>query len=64
VACWKSFPQEELIRIAVHDKLDLKRELGGRGVYLCPKEDCIENACKKSKISSDLKEQCLKLVKG
>lgn len=50
VGCRVSQPKRELIRV-VRDpdgkvRLDLTGKLAGRGVYICPKEECLERAVK------------------
>jgi hypothetical protein len=51
LGCRRVREKNELIRFAVvENKLtpDIKRRLGGRGVYLCPEKSCIEEAYKRS----------------
>lgn len=58
VGCMESKPKKELIRIVgdgEHDlKIDITGKLNGRGVYLCPKCECFEQARKKRAISRSL----------
>ncbi len=50
VGCMESKPKKELVRIASYEgdvSLDLTGRAKGRGVYLCPKGDCLRKAKKK-----------------
>ena len=59
VGCMKSRPQNEMIRIGIRDgKLtaDPDRGLPGRGIYLCPEEECLKRAVKRKSFSRALKQ--------
>lgn len=48
--CMESKPKKELIRIACFEgqvSFDPTGKAKGRGVYLCPKEECLKKAKKK-----------------
>lgn len=50
VGCGESKPQKELVRIAAGDGkvfVDPGGKAPGRGVYLCPDENCLKKAKKK-----------------
>ena len=50
IACYKSFPQEELIRFTLDDNIlipDTSLKKDGRGVYICKNMDCLSQAIKK-----------------
>jgi predicted RNA-binding protein YlxR (DUF448 family) len=54
VGCMTSFPKNEVVRIvSVEGKpvIDLTGKLNGRGVYLCPKIDCLDFAVKKKRLN-------------
>ncbi len=45
VACGRKAPQGELLRLAVSGDrvlIDPRRQLPGRGAYICPKRECLE----------------------
>jgi len=48
VGCRARRPKGELLRVTVdqrgHVALDVRREAGGRGVYVCPKKSCLLQA--------------------
>lgn len=57
VGCMESKPKKELIRIAGYEgviKLDPTGKAKGRGVYVCPKEECFQKAIKKRAITRGL----------
>lgn len=57
VGCMESKPKKELIRIAGYEgciSVDLTGKAKGRGVYVCPSEDCFAKALKKRAISRGL----------
>lgn len=58
VGCRSSFPKKELIRVVRNPEgnveLDLTGKSPGRGVYLCPKEKCLENAVKQKQLERAL----------
>ena len=66
----ESKPKKELIRIAGYEgnvTIDLTGKAKGRGVYICPNEECLVKAVKKKAISRSIeieitKEQMEKLV--
>ena len=50
IACYKSFPQDELIRFTLQDGeivRDTESKNDGRGLYLCNKKECFDIAIKK-----------------
>ena len=58
VGCMESKPKKELIRVAGYEEqvtLDSTGKAKGRGVYLCPNEDCLAKAIKKKAISRNIK---------
>ena len=58
IACRTSFPQKELLRIAVtKDGLlfDEYRRLPGRGVYICRNESCVKTVFEKNAFAKSLK---------
>jgi len=70
VGCMESKPKKELIRIAGYEgnvTIDLTGKAKGRGVYICPNEECLVRAVKKKAISRNIeieitKEQMEKLA--
>ncbi len=58
VACNEHRPKKELIRIVKTKEgiveMDLTGRLNGRGAYICPDMECLENAIKSKKISRSL----------
>jgi len=63
VGCMESKPKKELIRVAGYEEqvtLDETGRAKGRGVYLCPNEDCIAKAVKKKAISRNIKIEMTK----
>ena len=66
----ESKPKKELIRIAGYEgnvTIDLTGKAKGRGVYICPNEECLVRAVKKKAISRNIeieitKEQMEKLA--
>jgi uncharacterized protein len=60
IGCRESFPQNQLIRMTLHDDeihVDRKGKSPGRGVYLCRKEDCIEKARKSKALQRNYKRE-------
>ena len=57
--CMTRRPKEELVRIVRTPqgvaKIDADGKADGRGVYVCPKEDCIRKAEKKNRFAGSLK---------
>lgn len=50
LGCRRVKAQGELVRFVSSDgevRVDFKRALPGRGVYLCPSEACVTGACKR-----------------
>lgn len=50
IACYTSFPQEELLRFTLQDgrvTADCVGRNDGRGFYLCKKRECLDLAIKK-----------------
>ncbi len=57
VGCMESKPKNQLIRIAGYEEavsIDMTGKAKGRGVYLCPNEDCFLIAHKKKAIGRGL----------
>lgn len=57
VGCMESKPKKELIRIAGYEgavTLDPIGKAKGRGVYLCPRSECLLKARKKRALSRSL----------
>ena len=57
VGCMESRPKRELIRITGYEGLisvDPSGKAKGRGVYVCPSEDCFSRAFKRKAISRGL----------
>lgn len=59
VGCREIKPKKELVRIVRKSTsevaLDPSGRLSGRGVYLCPRESCLDTAIKKKRLSYNLK---------
>lgn len=58
IGCMESKPKKELIRIAACDGellIDLTGKAPGRGIYVCPCEDCIEKVVKTNLLKHGLK---------
>jgi len=58
VGCRSSLPKKELIRV-VRDpdgkvELDLTGKRSGRGVYVCPNEECLDTAVKEKQLERAL----------
>ena len=63
VGCMVSKPKRELIRIAGYEdriSIDLTGKAKGRGVYICPSEDCLAKAVKRKAISRNIKIEATK----
>lgn len=59
VGCMESKPKKELLRIASYEgeiALDLTGRAKGRGVYLCPKGECLSKALKKNALRRSFNE--------
>jgi len=58
VGCMESKPKRELIRIVAdkdgHISIDPTGKAAGRGVYLCPSQECFAQARKKRAIKRSL----------
>ncbi len=51
VGCMESKPKSELIRVAAYEgeiSLDVTGRAKGRGVYVCPSEECVKKAQKRN----------------
>lgn len=61
VGCMESKPKKELVRIVATPenqlKLDFSGKANGRGVYLCPTNQCISMAKKKKAVSRELERE-------
>ena len=54
VGCMTSFPQKEIVRIALLDgkpAIDKDGRMSGRGAYLCRSMDCFDMAMKKKRLA-------------
>lgn len=58
VGCMESKPKKELIRLVADEEgglhMDATGKANGRGVYLCPSEECFAQARKKRAIGRSL----------
>lgn len=57
VGCMESKPKRELIRIVASEegpKIDTTGKANGRGIYLCPDQECFTKARKKKAIGRGL----------
>lgn len=61
VACNESKPKRELVRIVKNNEnevmVDLTGKANGRGAYICPTKECLDNAIKSKRISRSLEIQ-------
>ena len=61
MACRNKSSKEELVRLVAPEGggllVDVDQRLEGRGVYLCPRRECMREAVKKEKISKALKKK-------
>ena len=58
IGCMESMPKDRLVRIACYEgklSLDTDGRTKGRGVYVCPRKECIEKAIKKNALKRSLK---------
>ena len=58
VGCMESKPKKDLIRIASYEgrfTVDPSGKAKGRGVYICPSEDCLEAAYSNNGLKRSLK---------
>lgn len=59
VACQASRPKRELMRVVLSPDgtvdFDVTGKRPGRGAYICPSEDCLEQALRKRKLEKALK---------
>ena len=58
IGCTRKTDQSELIRISSRDEkllIDKSNNKQGRGIYLCPREECFQKAVKKNAFSHRLK---------
>ena len=58
IGCMESRSKEELVRIACYEgrvSLDPTGKAKGRGVYLCPSEECVAKAIKKKALQRSFK---------
>jgi predicted RNA-binding protein YlxR (DUF448 family) len=52
-----SRPKSELVRLVASDgapRVDITGKANGRGIYLCPDEDCLEKALKRKALTRGL----------
>lgn len=59
IGCGESKPKKELVRITFYEgnlEFDKTGKAKGRGVYLCPNDECLSQAEKKNAIRRSLKE--------
>lgn len=57
IGCMESKPKGELVRIASYEgeiAIDPTGKAKGRGVYICPREECIRKALKKKAMQRSL----------
>lgn len=61
MACRKKCGKEELVRLVAPEGggllVDVDQRLEGRGVYLCPRRECMREAVRKERISKALKRR-------
>ena len=60
IGCRESFPQNQLIRLTLHDEaihVDRDGKSPGRGVYLCKNQECIEKARKSRAFQRNYKRE-------
>lgn len=60
VGCGKTQDKYKMIRITTQDDLltlDYKKNLPGRGAYVCPREDCIASLSGKGMLNRSLREK-------
>ena len=58
IGCMESKPKGELVRIACYEgrvSPDPTGRAKGRGVYLCPREECIDKAIRKKALQRNFK---------
>lgn len=59
IGCRQTRLQKELIRICIRKsgelELDLEKSKPGRGVYICPRQECVDKGLKKEKLEHSLK---------
>ena len=63
VGCMESKPKKDLMRIAGYEdqvSIDSTGKAKGRGVYICPTEECLAKAIKKKAISRNIKIEMTK----
>lgn len=62
IACRRSFPQQDLIRIAdTPDGLRLwEKGLSGRSCYICKNSDCVQTAFEKNCFARSLRKEVIK----
>ena len=66
VGCMTSKEKNQLIRIAGYEgkvSVDMTGKAKGRGVYICPDEDCLKKALKRNAIQRSLDIQVDEAVK-
>ena len=58
IACNENKPKKELIRVVKNKEgfidVDLTGKMNGRGAYICPNAECLENVMKKKKLARAL----------
>ncbi len=62
IACGKSHPKSEMLRVLVSedgDKVDTSGKLRGRGAYVCRKKDCIDKALSEKHITGEIHDSML-----
>ncbi len=61
VACGEQKPKKELVRVVKTSegevKMDITGKINGRGAYICPTIECLDNAIKGKKISRSLETE-------
>ncbi len=73
IVCQGMFPKAELIRMVISKKdkkiyLDLEGKKSGKGVYLCPRRECLETFLKNKKyrkrFHSVVSEEAMNYIKN
>lgn len=66
ISCGEGRPKKELIRIVKTNQdeilMDSTGKANGRGAYICPSIECLENAMKAKKISRSLGKEVDKSI--
>ncbi len=61
VGCWSRKDKGELVRLVASDDgglvVDVEHKLEGRGMYLCPRRECMKKVVRKDRISKALRRR-------